>query len=53
MRHMPNIRMYARGRPQRRQRFFCREPYLGGRWDLTIIDTLATGYSSNWSVSYD
>jgi hypothetical protein len=45
--------MYARGRPQRRQRFFCRVPYLGGRWDLTIIDTLATGYSFDWSVSCD
>lgn len=42
MRHMPNMRIYARGRPQMRQRFFCRTGYLGGRRDLTIFDTFAT-----------
>lgn len=34
--------MNARGRPQRRQRFFCRVLYFGGRWDLTMLDTFAT-----------
>src|SRR5262249_51633570 len=41
MRHSPNLRMKARGRPQMWQRFRCCTLYFGGRWLLTIFDTLA------------
>jgi hypothetical protein len=39
--------MYARGRPQMRQRFFCRDGNLGGLREATIFDVLATDCSSD------
>jgi hypothetical protein len=41
MRHMPNFRMYARGRPQSRQRLCCRTANLGARFHRSIADFLA------------
>ena len=34
MRHKPNLRIYARGRPHREQRLCCWTACLGVRWDL-------------------
>src|SRR5207248_9430686 len=42
IRHRPNLRMKARGRPQRWQRLCCCTLNLGVSLDLTIIETLAT-----------
>src|SRR6185437_10829175 len=41
MRHNPNLRMYARGRPQTEQRLRCCVLNLGGRRLLAIFDCLA------------
>ena len=45
IRHIPNLRMYARERPQIRHRLYARTRYLAGRWDLTISDFFAKGCS--------
>lgn len=41
IRHIPNLRMNALGRPQSRQRLCCCTRNFGGRWDFTILDTFA------------
>lgn len=41
MRHSPTKRMYARGRPQRLQRFFCRTLNRFGFFQCSILDFLA------------
>jgi len=41
MRHMPKSRMYARGRPQRRQRLYLRTPNFGVRFDFSMSDFFA------------
>lgn len=41
MRQMPNLRMYARGRPQSPQRWCACTGNRGGRKDLAISDFLA------------
>lgn len=43
---MSNRRMYARGRPQMRQRFTWRVENLGSRRARTILDFLAKGPTS-------
>ena len=41
MRHMPNFLMYARGRPQSRQRLWNRTRYLGVCFQRSIADFFA------------
>src|SRR5689334_4298110 len=41
IRHRPNLRIYARGRPQTLQRLCCCTLKRGLRCDFTIIDTFA------------
>jgi len=42
IRQIPNLRYTARGRPQSLQRHSRREEYFGSRFDLAILDLLAT-----------
>jgi hypothetical protein len=41
--HIPNFRMYARGRPHSLHRFFFRTGYFGGFCAFTICDSFAIG----------
>ncbi len=41
MRHMPNFLMYARGRPQSRQRLCARTVNFGVRFQRSIADFFA------------
>jgi len=41
MRHMPNLRMYARGRPHSRQRLWNRTLNFGVRFQRSIADFFA------------
>lgn len=52
MRHMPNLRRYARERPQRWQRWYFRTPNFGVRFAFSINDFFATRYSFS-SVTAD
>src|SRR3990172_2911175 len=45
IRHKPNLRYTARGRPHRLQRDSARVLNFGGRLALAIFDLLATGFS--------
>src|SRR3954464_8642702 len=44
IRHRPNLRNTARGRPQRRQREWARVGYFGGRDWRTIFDLFVMGF---------
>ena len=44
MRHMPNLRMYARGRPHSWHRWWNRTLYFGARFHFSIEDFFATYY---------
>ena len=43
MRHKPNLRYTARGRPHNLQRRSCRDENFGSRLAFAIFDLLATG----------
>ena len=46
IRHIPNFRRYARGRPHSRQRWYARTGNFGVRWAFAISDFFATRGSS-------
>src|SRR2546428_25563 len=48
IRHRPNFRNTARGRPQRRQREYLRTLNLGVRFHFSSIDFLATSIPLNY-----
>ncbi len=45
IRHKPNLRYTARGRPHKLQRDSARVLNFGGRLALAILDLLATGFT--------
>ena len=52
IRHKPNLRYTARGRPHRLQRDSARVLNFGGRLALAILDLLATGFLSLHGVKH-